>query len=492
MDTAFEKQSYMDHRLIWSGSIGGEENAECVVPDSMPDLGVIVDTDAILSLRSKDLSGGRLSVAADISVKILYQPEGQSVLRSLSVSMSSSLTAAVTAEDDCIPLVRLRVRTAEAKLLNSRKASVRIELAGMGYCYQKRKLELVSGVSACACAVETLAESSTACLISDVREKTFVLTDDFTLPAGLDDVEAILTQRVTLTTDDMEFADDKLVFRGRACSFLLLRQEENVYPCSYESSFSQIMEISGDVEPAPEITLALTGAYFDMPDHSGGKIGMELHLLAQVVCRKKAELCYVADAYSNQRVLKTEFSETALCCRQRDAVVRHSISCTAKAPREIGDILFARGSVSSAVMGEDGIDLSVNLRAVYRRSDGGYGCISRRVQETVAVESGEGESLCISGAAVTNVFSAVSAGGIDLRASVELHLQAQCLSTLRHLSGLEAEDDRLPDAPSVTLLRCAGEDELWQLAKTHRSTRAAILEANGGRSEGLLLIPKCR
>ena len=151
MDTAFEKQSYMDHRLIWSGSIGGEENAECVVPDSMPDLGVIVDTDAILSLRSKDLSGGRLSVAADISVKILYQPEGQSVLRSLSVSMSSSLTAAVTAEDDCIPLVRLRVRTAEAKLLNSRKASVRIELAGMGYCYQKRKLELVSGVSACAC-----------------------------------------------------------------------------------------------------------------------------------------------------------------------------------------------------------------------------------------------------------------------------------------------------------------------------------------------------
>ena len=80
METAFEKQAYMDHRLIWSGSIGGEENAECVVPDSMPDLGAIVDTDATLSLRSKELSGGRLSVTADISAKILYQPEGENVL----------------------------------------------------------------------------------------------------------------------------------------------------------------------------------------------------------------------------------------------------------------------------------------------------------------------------------------------------------------------------------------------------------------------------
>ncbi len=492
MDTAFEKQAYMDHRLIWSGSIGGEENAECVVPDSMPDLGVIVDSDAILSLRSKELSGGRLSITADISVKILYQPEGQNVLRSLSVSMSASLTAAVTAEDDCIPLVRLRVRSTEAKLLNSRKAAVRVELAGMGYCYQKRRLELVSGVTACDCAVETLSGSSTACLVSDVREKTFVLTDDHALPAGLDEVDAILTQRVTLAADDMEFAADKLVFRGRACVFLLLQQGESVYPCSYESSFSQIMEIDGDTEPAPDITLALTGAYFDLPDRSGGKLGMELHLLAQVVCRKKVELCYVADAYSNQRMLKTDFSETALCCRQRDTLLRHSISCTADAPREISDILFAKGSVSSAVIVESGVELSVNLRAVYRRSDGGYGCVSRRVQETVAVESGAEECLIITGAAVTNVFSAVSAGGIDLRASVELRLQAQCLGSLRHLTGLEAEEERLPDAPSLTLLYAGGEDELWQLAKTHRSTRAAILEANAGRSEGLILIPKCR
>lgn len=492
MDTAFEKQSYMDHKLIWSGAIGGEENAECVVPDSMPDLGVILDAEAVLSLRSKELGGGRLTVQADIAVKLLYQPEGESVLRSLSVNMSSSLTAPATAEDDCMALVRLRVRSVEGKIVNSRKAAVRVELTGMGYCYRKERLELIGGVTASDTGVETLCARQMTSLVSDVREKTFVVTDDIPLPAALDEVDGILSQRVMLRTDETEFAGDKLVFRGRAFCFLLLQREDGVFPCSYEAAFSQIMEIEGETECAPEIILSLTGAYFDLPDHSGGKLGLELHLLAQVVCRRQAELAYVADAYSNRRRIEPVFGENVLCSEQRPLSLRHTVSCTADAPHDAGDILFAKGRVSSVSVCDEGVEVSVNFRAVYRRADGGYGCVSRRVQEVVPALPEEGEMLLACGAFIENVFSTVGANGIELRASVELDLRAQRMTTLSHLTGLAIGEEPLPDVPSLTLLRCGGEEELWPLAKAHRSTCAAIREANDGRCEGLLLIPKCR
>lgn len=492
MDTAFEKQSYMDHRLIWSGAIGGEENAECVVPDSLPDLGVIVDVEAILSLRSKELGGGRLTVQADIAVKLLYQPEGGTTLRSLSVSMNSSLTAPVTAEDDCMALVRLRVRSVEGKIVNSRKAAVRVELSGMGYCYCKQRLELIGGVTARDGSVETLCAKHTACLVSDVREKTFVLTDDFPLPAALDEVDGILSQWVTLRTDETEFAGDKLVFRGRAFCFLLLQREERMYPCSFETAFSQIMEIDGDAECAPEIYLALTGAYFDLPDHSGGKLGLELHLLAQVISRRQVELCYIADAYSNRQRIEPVFGQCDLCSDHRQQLLRHTMSCTVEAPREVGEILFAKGRVSSAAVCEEGIELSMNFRAVYRRSDGGYGCVNRRVQEIVPVQKKADETILPSGAFVENVFSTAGANGIELRAAIEVVLRMQRSTALSHLTGLTVEDEALPDTPSLTLLRCGGAEELWSLAKAHRSTCAAIREANDGRCEGLLLIPKCR
>lgn len=492
MDTAFEKQSYMDHALIWSGGIGGEENAECVVPDSMPDLGVIVDADAVVSLRSKELVNGRLNVQADIAVKILYQPEGESTLRNLSLSMSSALTAPATAEDDCVARVHLRVRSVEGKVVNSRKAAVRVELAGMGYCYRKQKLELICGISACDCAVETLQERQSGYRISDVREKTFVVTDDLALPAGISDVDSILTQRVALQLDETDIAGDKLVFRGRAIAFLLLRQEERVYPCSYETAFSQIMEISGENTPTPEVSLMLTGAYFDLPDHSGGKIGLELHLLAQVVCRSETEFVYLADAYSNQRRLDCDYSENALCASERLFSLSHSTGCTAELPHGVSEVLYVKGSVGSANIAGEGVEISIHLRAVYRCEDGSFAGVSRRVQETLPLDAEDGEVVQILSASITGTGSSLTAGGLELRAGVSIRLQAQKLFTLRHLSALSVAEEPLPDSPSLTLLHCGGENELWSLAKAHRSTRAAILDANGGRCDGLLLIPKCR
>lgn len=492
MDTAFEKQSYMDHALIWSGSIGGEENAECVVPDSLPDLGSIVDADATVSLRSKELGGGRLNVQADIVVKLVYQPEGENTLRNLSVTIGSVLTAPATAEDDCIAHVLLRVRSVEGKVVNSRKAALRVELAGSACCYQKQRLEPAGGIAQCDCRVETLIAEQSACIVSDVREKTFVLTDDLALPTGLDEVECILTQRVAPEIEEVEFAGNKMIFRGRARTFLLLRGESGIYPCHYESAFSQIMELEADSEPSPEITLTLTGAYFDLPDHSGGKIALELHLLAQVVCRGRVEFSYLADAYSNQRALKTVFSDTPLCASQRLFSLRPELGCVAECPREAADIVYAKAVVSSANLTAEGAELSVNLRAVYRCSDGSYGFVSRRVQETVAVEAEEGEVLRIVRVAARSATASVASGGIELHASLELFLQAQRLSTLHHITDIAVEEQPLAEMPSLTLLYSDGEDELWRLAKTHRSTRAAILEANGGRAEGLLLIPKCR
>ena len=64
MEIELRKEQIQNYCRLYSQQICREESIEAVVPDVMPDVQQIMDTDAQVYLRGKETEDGRLSVSA--------------------------------------------------------------------------------------------------------------------------------------------------------------------------------------------------------------------------------------------------------------------------------------------------------------------------------------------------------------------------------------------------------------------------------------------
>ncbi len=493
MDTVFQTESYRNYALCWSGGIGGEADTECVIPDSMPDVVSIVDCDAIVSIRSKECESGRFRAGTELSVHVLYQGEDSHDLHSLSLTMSCDLnSAAAEIDSSCHSQLQLRLRGLDARILNSRKISLHAELIGQASCYRRQEFSIPHSIQSPLPHLQILKKSAGICVVSDLREKTFVITTDQSLPADCEAPESILLQRVQLICDSSGFVGEKMIFRGRAKIFLLLQCDNGPKICSFETEFSQVMELQGESEPAPQVTLLLTGAYFDLPEHGGGKINCELHILAQAAAMKSPELEYIADLYSNQQALQPSWDTEPLCASMRYLSLERSIDGHGELPPDAQMPLYTKAVINGLSPEADGLSVSLSVKTVYSRADGSYASAQLRLKESILLPAEEGECMNHSAAVAGDPLCSFSSGSWEARVPLSLTVSLHQPLSLSYVNDIEESAEALPAAASVTLLYAGEEDDLWTLAKKHRSTREAILSANNGREQGLLLVPRTR
>lgn len=493
MDEAFKKDHYSCFRTLWTGSINGSDTLEYVVPDSMPDIGSIMDSDALISIRSKETLSGRLRALCDLSVCIFYQPENEGKPCFLNLNLSCEASAAAPEIDsNSQAVISLRLSSLDVKILNSRKISVCAELTGRASCVQRSEFMLAGKRDEPVPGIEVLMKSEELCTISDVREKTFVVTDELSLPSPLDMADRIAMKRVSLYPEGFEFVGSKLVFRGMAEIFLLLCRGDELYPCHYESKFSQVMETDGSSVPSPELSMLLTGAFFDLPEHSGGKITAELHILAQLQCWRQHKLDYIADVYSPRKNLIPVMHRDTFYSNFSDSELDRILTAESELPPDAASLVYIKPSLCSLSQEENQLLLSLQIKAVYERRDGVYGSTNLRIKEMFELDPPPTEGLRVLSFRFSNCLSSLNGGRLELRIPVHASLRLCRCRELEHVMEFEISEKPLPEIPSVTLRRVGKDCDLWALAKEYRSSICAIQSANKGREEGLLLIPRVR
>lgn len=498
MDMALKKDIYEDLTLIWQGMISREFTAECIVPDAMPDVGSIVDAEGVLTLRSKDTEAGSILLTASVSAFVLYMPDSGGDMQSLPVTVPVELTMeAPPADTDCRTVARLRIRALDARMANSRKISIRADIAAEAQSYQKRRLEIAVALEDEASSAHILTRTASMTAVSDVREKTFVVTDEYQLPAT--GASSILSQRVEAAVEEVKYVSGKAVFRGRVWVNLILAgaEDNKIFSGRYETEFSQIMEVNGEGEMAPEITIMLTGAYFDLPDQGGenGRIAAEIHLAAQCVCRQTREISYMADLYSNRTLLTGQTEPLELVTGIRSVSVRQTVTGSAEPAGTAGEVLGLFARVGSVAVEGDVVKAAVVIRLICRQQDGTYSLSRCRLTaEFTADLPAETELACVT-VTVTDMYYAPSGSGIDVRASLQMEALAVSRQTILYVSQVTEDAEAwesMPPAASVTLARVEQGTDMWALARRYHSTVDAIEKNNEGRERGLLLIPKCR
>ena len=485
-----------------------EETLESIVPDACPDILRIVDTEALVCLKSKEAQEGRLEVAGTARCAILYLPDGAQELRRMTVSIPFTCPLEAPGLDrGCRVAAVPRVQAADARMLNPRKVLVRVALAVDVQAFAPQTASFCDGVECDESAgIRQLTETQTACLVEAVEEKPFTFSDDLSLSGSRPAAEELLKTRVDLLCNESKIIGSKLIFKGEAGVQVLYRASDGAL-CSagFQLPFSQIMEVPEVGEEADcALQVALTGCECALAGEEGRTLSLSLAMLAQAVVREERQVVLLSDLYSTVYPLTAQ-RETYPFSRllehaQRRITVRELLE-TASPVREVCDVYVDIGAVTAAREGAQ-VELSAEtwVTVVYQGEDGGLSAVRRSIPAACPVELPEGASCTCRCTCPGERSAAPAGGGVEVRYPLDLRYLALVPHSAAGVTQVHLDETAPRDTsgqPSI-VLRMVGEGErLWDIAKAYGTTTEDIVQANALGEEAppageLLLIPKKR
>lgn len=494
MEAMLKKRSVSKYSRVFTTEFTGESTTETVVPDVLPDISEILYVSGTVLLRSKTTGEGKVSLSGSISVSAVYLPDGETGLRSIQTTMPFAAEAedeAIT--EGCRTVVSVKLTSIDARMINTRKLSVRAEVLLQIDCYAADILTLTEDISTDSEGLlHVRKESSEICVVRDIREKTFVVSDEYILSAGADDVREILSHQTSILIDEVKYVGSKLILRGSAATRLLCSSGDELVPVeiSFSTPFSQILEMDAAGEDADTSYRAmLTAAYYEPVTNSEHRrsISMELHLVVQAVCSSN-EICnVVSDVYSNRCICQCaieQIEHTALVRRQ---ITRSTVKETVKTPTPVNTVVYAHAQVISF----SETTAKIRVSGIYLDEEGEYRAFKNSAVSQFDTGTIGDYQARIDCAHVAELYVSPESEGVELRISVEFEIIISSSSYLPEPCEPELCEMQGGEAPvSLYLVPKIACKDLWGTAKRYGSTVELIEKANESEnSYGMLIVP---
>ena len=485
MELGFQSQTYHFLRNVVRDTRFQEETAEIIVPDSYPDIAAIADSCADAVLRGKDCRDGSMTVAGGVKGVILYIPEDQTYPRKLEVYIPFTVKfdhPALTASAQVICSVR--IRSVDARMINSRKAMLRVNLGCEIHAYedasddQYELKEVIPGLEIKEAAYSTI-------LPRETGEKSFALNDTLEIPTGRPPVFQIYWFHCVPELSDEKLIGNKAVFKGTLrCKLLYLSDNHTLYLHEQNFPFSQYCELRGDYDQeTAAVQIAATGYDVDSSVIAEGmQIPISINLLAQCTVYGQQTVTVIEDAYYTKGELHPQWKEMSFdgCLDRQNYMqtVRQRIS------GNLREVLDTNVYWDFPEIVRNGEQADVKLPAVIRvlgYDDSGMLCaLSGRAEARQPLDLSGQASCHASGIPTGEVFSTADAGGVEARCSAQITIGCYSKEKPKTLFGgtIDAEAEDNSNRPALIVRNADSGTALWDLAKQYRTTVSDIQSAN--------------
>ena len=469
-----------------------EQTQEIRLSEGMPDVGRILSAWGQPILRGKQWDSDTLHYNGGMMVWVLYVPEDGSPERCIEGWIPFQLHWDLP-EDQPEGQIRLRIlpRLVDARTVSPRKILVRAGMGIMAEAFTSMQIP-VPELEEAPDGVELLRRTYPVRLMKEAGEKTFVLDEELTLPEDMPRPEQIIYYNVEPRVTDRKVLSEKVVFRGDANLHTLYRGEDGqLHSWDFALPFSQYAELSGEYGQDAQAEFALCTTSMELELDESGQLRFKCGVTAQYGITDREQLSVVEDAYSPNRELtvQTQTLELPAILENR----RETVYAQGTLPAEAGtaaDVRFLPDFPKQRYR-DDGVELELPgvFQSVYYGEDGSLGAGTVRWDGTLNMNADENTRLTAVPAPAS-----VQASAGSVKAELPLELTATTKQQLPVVTGLTLGEERKPDSGRPCLiLRRAGNESLWQIAKTAHSTVGSIRDANGLQNEPapgqLLLIP---
>jgi nucleoid-associated protein YgaU len=513
MDIYLNKEKINYVKSVFNTTLAHEETMEMIVPDALPDILRILDTDANVFLRSKSTDNGRVTVTGIAATTVLYCPENENGVKKMTLEIPFT---AMAADPEISPNSRVtasvNLAAADASMINPRKIVVRVEFLTDVACYNDADFQIAAGLDEDnEAGIELMTDNTDIVTTTGVKEKTFVISDELLIPGSNPPLGELLKSRVVLTPEETKVVGSKLILKGNANTTLLYNAAGSNEPnkADFNTEFSQIIELDNPAgDSSFNIILMPTNAYFDgeptTQNPDGRTVIMEIHAVAQCITQEKKRIAFISDLYSTKYKLEQELVDNAFETRNnvKTSAVFHGLMDTPAHVARVISLNVHTGPVSNMVQGGVlSLRCPLFVNAVYQTDDNRLLSTARHYEVETNADVGENGRFSVTANCGREIFGVAAGNAIELRIPVDFNISQTVERQIRTLSGL-SYDETAPlesgNAPSLTLYRLQRGDTMWNLAKRHKTTAKLILNANGLENEEnlaagqLLIIPKKR
>ena len=498
MELSFQTDFLNCYDRVYSQMLRKDETQDFVVPDTLPDITEILCVSGNVFIRSKDVGTGYVRLEAVIPAKLSYKTEDSGEIFCVDLNIPVS----VSFEDDAIPdggicISDLKLASLEGKMLNPRKVSIWASVTFYVQCYAPAQISFISSPSLPAEGIQMRDRTVMLTTVCGVSEKTFVLTDEFSLPGA---VKNVLSQNTRLQVEECKTVGTKLVVKGTAKSSLLYLSEElSTGVIEFSTVFSQIIEMNAlPDDPYVSVKLLLSGAYYDTSGSELQNGSMELHVVAQATAYDTGEHKCLTDVYSNRYLLDIQEEETELCYIQKPLTLRETLREHITTAVPVAELLQGQYELGIPQVEAGTITLPLSVCIHYRLADGDAGWIRHSFTAEFHQELEDGNYLEVMDVSTQELYLTIASGSIEVRLPIDLQVLLERKEEVLCVRNIQYDENVVQDlseCPSLVILRAKDDDDLWQLAKANASTVEAITEANALDQltvpwEKLIIIPK--
>lgn len=474
-----------------------EQTQEVKLPDSLPDIGRVLSAWGQVILRSKEWRGDGMNASGGVMTWVMYLPEDGSEPQCIEtwVPFQVKWNFPETEREGVIRLQPM-LRSVDARTVSARKMMVRVNVAVQGEALEPWETELYQPGDRQE-QVEILRDTYPVRLPKVAGEKTFLLDEELTLPTSCPAADKILRFDILPQIVDQKVMAGKAVFRGTTLLHILYRCTDGALASwDFEIPFSQYGELEEESGPGADVRISMAVTSLEMDLTEDGLFRLKCGLVAQYVVTDLMMIELARDAYSLRRSVVPRMQELKLpaILDARTETVHGEQSAQVENGRVIDVSFLADVPRQSRTGDRVEAELPGLFQVLYADPDGLLQSTVLRQESRWEIDADPDGRLQLEVIPALRPQAVIGAGMLTAKGGMTLSAVTMADQVLEMMTGMEIGEMMEPDSgrPSL-ILRRAGAERLWDLAKRCGTTVAAIRQANEIAEEPaegqMLLIP---
>lgn len=484
MELIFQEQRQEYFQRILKDTAAQEQTADVVIPDSVPDAQRVVDAFGTVLLRTASCGGEGGEIAGVVRAGVLFVDE-KGTVRLVETQIPFSFRRELTTrEASCDLRCACRLKSMDARLLNSRKILVRAGLVCSMELYAPR-VRTVYDLPAPAPNLQLLRRELPMQLPLALGQRSFSIHEELEVPEDRAAICRALKTTCHAQVVEQRMVGNKAVFKGELALRLLYEDGEGkLETCAWTVPFSQYGEMERELDEGTlETTLTLTALEAE-PDSQleSRRLLLSAELLAQCLVTGEQMVRYIEDAFCTDGTLTPTWEEWQMEAQLDRQTFRETAEASTET--EAASVVDVQAYPEAPVLwreeGQTVVELPVNCNILYYDAEGELQGRSLRPVVRLTTE-GAGQTTCEVAQILTGeALCTADRRSLSLRLPVETVVRTTVEQPLRAICAAQVtpEEGTVEGRPGVILRRVEGEESIWEIAKGLKTPVAGILKAN--------------
>ncbi len=497
MEVKFLNQQVNCLRPMGSQVHSQEQVQEVRLPDAYPDIGKVLGCWGQAMIRGKEWRSASMGANGGVMAWVLYAPEDGTQPRVVDVwiPFQCRWDFQEPAEDGTVILCPT-LTDLDGRSVSARKIMVRAGIDTFAQGLRREKVELAVPPEM-ETDIQLLKRTYPVELPVEAGEKQVQLEESLNMPGNQPPIQKMIGFKILPVIEEEKVLGNRLVFRGTAKVYLwYLTEEGDVAHWDTEVPFSQYTELDRDYDAGATawVMPILTAGEIELSETM--QPTLRAGVANQYTVFDKFTVEVVEDAYSPQRDVTVKTEPLQLPTLLDTCSV--DILAEGKPDGEIHQMLSSSvfGEYPRATPGQNGMEMVMDgkFQILHRDSEGQLQTAAVPFQTEMPLDSAVENQVQLWLAEPGKPETSTGADGMTLRVRYPVTVQTfsgQSIPMVTQVDVGEVQESDL-DRPAI-ILRRAGEEGLWGIAKSCGSTVSAITEANGLNGEPacgqMLLIP---